>query len=113
MSKEWMLKTLESLGLKRLDAEVYVYLVQNEPQKARDISEALETYRRQLYRSLRSLQRRGIVSVSQERPVLFSAVSFDKVLDRFIEADREQAQLIEENREQLLSKWRSKILGEG
>ncbi len=113
MSKEWMLKTLKSLGLKRLDAEVYVYLVQNEPQKARDISEALETYRRQLYRSLRSLQRRGIVSVSQERPALFSAVSFDKVLDRFIEADREQAQLIEENRGQLLSKWRSKILGEG
>jgi sugar-specific transcriptional regulator TrmB len=28
-----MLKTLESLGLKRLDAEVYVYLVQNNPRK--------------------------------------------------------------------------------
>ncbi len=107
-----MLKTLESLGLKRLDAEVYVYLIQNEPQKARDIAGALETYKRQLYRSLRTLQRKGIVSVSQERPALFSAVSFDKVLDQFIEADREQAQRIEENKEKLLSMWRSKILGE-
>ncbi len=112
MAKEWMVRTLESLGLKRLDAEVYVYLMQNEPQKARDIAEALEMYKRQLYRSLRTLQRKGIVSVSQERPALFSAVSFDKVLDQFIVADRDVAQRIEENKEKLLSMWRSKILGE-
>ena len=108
-----MVKTLESLGLKRLDAEVYVYLAQHDPQKARDIAEALETYKRQLYRSLKSLRRKGMVSASQERPALFSAVSFDKVLDQFIEANREEALRVEENKEQLLSMWRSKILGEG
>ncbi len=107
-----MVKTLESLGLKLLDAEVYVYLVQSEPQKARDIAGALEMYKRQLYRCLRNLSRKGIVSVSQERPALFSAVSFDRVLDQFIKADRDQAQRIEENKEQLLSMWRSKIHGE-
>jgi sugar-specific transcriptional regulator TrmB len=105
-----MLKTLESLGLKHLDAEVYVYLAQNESQKAREIAEALETYKRQLYRSLKSLQRKGMVSASQERPVRFSAVSFDRVLDQFIQANREEAQRIEENKEQILSMWRSKIL---
>jgi sugar-specific transcriptional regulator TrmB len=109
LSKEWMVKTLESLGLKHLDAEVYVYLAQNYPQKAKDISEALETYKRQLYRSLKSLQRKGMISASQERPARFSAVSFDKVLDQFIEANREEAQRIEENKEQILSMWRSKI----
>jgi sugar-specific transcriptional regulator TrmB len=105
-----MLKTLESLGLKHLDAEVYVYLAQNEPQKAREIAEALETYKRQLYRSLKSLQRKGMVSASQERPTTFSAISFDKILDQFIQANREEAQRIEENKEQILSMWRSKIL---
>lgn len=107
-----MLKTLESLGLKRLDAEVYVYLVQNNPQKARDLAKALETYKRQLYRSLRKLQRKGMVSASQERPTYFSAVSLDKVLDRFSEANREAAQFIEDNKDQLISMWRSKILEE-
>jgi sugar-specific transcriptional regulator TrmB len=107
-----MLKTLESLGLKQLDAEVYVYLAKNEPQKARDISEALETYKRQLYHSLRNLQLKGMVSASQERPARFSAISFDKVLDQFIQANREEAQGIEENKEQILSIWRSKILGD-
>jgi sugar-specific transcriptional regulator TrmB len=109
MSREWMLKTLESLGLKHLDAEVYVYLAQNDPQKARDIAEALETYKRQLYRSLKSLQRKGMISASQERPARFSAVSFDKVLDQFIQANREEAQRIEENRDTLLSLWQSTV----
>lgn len=106
-----MVKTLESFGLKRLDVEVYVYLVQHDPQKARDIAEALETYKRQLYRSLKSLRRKGMVSASQERPALFSAVSFDKVLDQFIKANREEAQRIEESKEQILSMWRSNVIG--
>jgi sugar-specific transcriptional regulator TrmB len=105
-----MLKTLESLGLKHLDAEVYVYLAQNEPQKAKAIAEALETYKRQLCRSLKSLQRKGMISTSQERPATFSAISFDKVLDQFIQANREEAKRIEENKDQILSMWRSKVL---
>ena len=112
MSKELVLKTLERFGLKRLDAEVYVYLVQNNPQKARDLAKALETYKRQLYRSLRKLQRKGMVSASQERPASFSAVSLDKVLDHFSEASREVAQFIEDNKEQIISMWHSKILEE-
>jgi sugar-specific transcriptional regulator TrmB len=112
MSREWMFKTLKSLGLKHEDAEVYVYLAQNCPQKARDLAEALETYKRQLYRSLKKLQRKGIVTASQDHPPLFSAVSFDKILDQFIKTNREEAQRIEEDKEQILSMWRSKILEE-
>jgi sugar-specific transcriptional regulator TrmB len=109
LSKEWMLKTLESLGLKHLDAEVYLYLVQHEPQKARDIAEALETYKRQLYRSLKSLQCKGMVRVSQDRPTRFSAVAFDKVLDRFIQANMEDAERMEQNKNHILSIWQSEI----
>jgi sugar-specific transcriptional regulator TrmB len=105
-----MLKMLESLGLKHLDAEIYVYLVRNEPQKARDIAEALETYKRQLYRSLESLRRKGMVDVSQDRPARFSAVSFDKVLDRFIQANKEDAERMEQNKKHILSIWQSEVL---
>ena len=100
-----MVKTLESLGLKHLDAAVYVYLSQNDPQKAKDIAEALETYKRQLYRSLKNLHRKGMVSASQERPARFSAVPFDKVLDQFSKANREEAKRIEQNKEKILSHW--------
>ena len=112
MSKEWIVKTLDHLGLKRLDAEVYVYLTQNSPQKANDIAKDLETYKRQLYRSLRKLQRKGMVKTSQERPACFSAVSLDKILDQFMNVNREEAKFIEDNKEQIISLWRSKILEE-
>jgi sugar-specific transcriptional regulator TrmB len=105
-----MLKTLESLGFKHLDAEVYVYLLQNDQQKAKDIAKALETCKRRLYRSLESLRRRKMVSASEECPARFSAISFDKVLDQFVKANREEAQFVEKNREQILSMWRSKII---
>ena len=109
MAKEWMVKTLQSLGLKRLDAEVYVYLAQHDPQKARDIAEALEMYKRQLYRSLENLRRKGMVTASQECPAWFSAVAFDEVLDHFIKANREEARHVEQSKEQILSMWRSKV----
>ena len=107
-----MLKTLESLGLKHDDAEVYVYLAQNYPQKVRDIAAALETYKRQLYRSLKKLQHKGMVTASQDHPRFFSAVSFDKILDQFIKTNREEAQRIEEDKEQILMMWRFKIRGD-
>jgi len=71
----------------------YAHGSKRDPQKARGIAEALETYKRQLYRSLKSLQRK------QERPARFSAVAFDKVLDQFSKANMEEADRVEENRE--------------
>ncbi len=109
LSREWMFKTLESFGLRRLDAEVYIYLLQHDPQKAREIAETLETYRRQLYHSLKSLRDKGMVNVSEGRPASFSAVSFDRVLDALIKANTETARSIEQNKDHIMSFWRSKI----
>jgi len=104
-----MLKMLESLGLKRLDAKVYVYLVHYGSQKVEDIAEVLEIYKWQLYRSLKNLKLKGMISVGQDRPALFSAVSFDKVLDSFIISNREAAQYIEQNKDRILAVWRFKV----
>ncbi len=104
---------LESLGLGHLDAEVYVYLAHHDPEKARDITEALETSKRQLYRSLQSLQRRGMVSASQERPARFSAVAFDKILDQFIQANKQDAERVERAKDRILLLWKTQTLDDG
>ncbi len=104
-----MFKTLESFGLGKLDTEVYIYLVQHDPQKVKELAEALETFKRQLYRSLKSLRDRGMVNVSEGRPASFSAVSFDRVLDALIKANTETARSIEQNKDHIMSFWRSKI----
>lgn len=106
-----MLKNLVGVGLSRIDAEVYVFLATKGSQKARKIAEALKMSKQQLYRTLRKLQDKGIVHSSGERPATFSAVHIEKVIDLLIEANLEEAQQMEENREKILSLWRSMMKG--
>jgi sugar-specific transcriptional regulator TrmB len=107
LSKEWMLRTLVNLGFTETDAQVYVFLTTEGPQKARDIAEALRIYKWQLYRVLKNLQSKGIINASAEYPARFSAVLFEKVLDFLIKAKMEQQQVLQESKEELLATWRS------
>jgi len=102
-----MLKTLVCLGFRETDAQVYVLLSTEGPKKARDIAEALNLYRRQLYRILKKLQNNGMVNGSSEYPVCFSAVIFEEVLELLVEAKREQHKVLLASKEELLSTWRS------
>ena len=106
MSLERVLKTLEGFGLSRMDAEVYVYLAKKGPKKGRDLANALQVTKQQLYPSLKNLKNKGVVTASLERPALFSAVAFEKVVELLIKIKVEQAKAIEETREELLSNWR-------
>jgi sugar-specific transcriptional regulator TrmB len=101
-----VLRTLESFGLKRVDAEVYVYLAKKGSQKGIDLANALKIRKQQLHSILKNLQAKGVVTASTERPALFSAVAFEKALDLLLEADMEQAKAINETKEELLSSWR-------
>ncbi len=104
-----MLKALASLGFTETDSEIYVLLAKEGPQKGRKIGEALNLYKRQLYRSLKRLQKKGMVSSTLERPALFSAVSIETVLEVLIEAKKGQALALQNSRKELLSRWRSTI----
>jgi sugar-specific transcriptional regulator TrmB len=102
-----VLKTLEDFGLSRMDTEVYVYLAKKGPKKGRELAYALQVTKQQLYPSLKNLKNKGIVTVSLERPALFSAVAFEKVVALLIKIKVEQAKAIKETKEELLSNWRS------
>jgi sugar-specific transcriptional regulator TrmB len=101
-----VLRTFENFGLKRIDAEVYVYLAKKGPHKGVDLAAALKIRKHKLYSILKALQDKGIVTISPEHPALFSAVAFEKALDLLVEASMEQAKVIKETREELLSNWR-------
>ena len=104
---EPVLETLVSFGIKRLDAQLYIFLAQAGPLKGRDIAAMLRLYKQQLYRSLKSLTCKGCVEVTLERPARFSAVPLEKVLDRFMKTKMEQAEDLKASRDELLSSWRS------
>jgi sugar-specific transcriptional regulator TrmB len=107
MSQEKVLKTLQDLGLTSLDSKIYIYLAKKGPQKGNAISKALKVQKQQLYRNLKKLQSKAIVSATLEHPAKFSAVPFEKVLDLFIKAKLQEAQTIQTEKTRLLSSWQA------
>jgi sugar-specific transcriptional regulator TrmB len=112
LSLEKVLKTLVSLGLTQMDAKVYVLLAKRGPIKATDAAKALKISKQRIYPIIKSLQSKGIVNSTLERPARFSAVPFEKVLDLFVKAKIEQAQRIQQNKDTLLSDWQFIAIGE-
>jgi sugar-specific transcriptional regulator TrmB len=107
MSQERVIKALINLGLTPEDADVYVHLARQSPQKARNIGEALKMQDQHLYRCLRSLKNKEIVDVTAEHPTEISAIPFEKALDLLIKAHLKESQNIEQEKEEILSQWRS------
>lgn len=107
MSTERIFKTLVKLGFSETDAHVYIFLATKEPNMARNIAEALKINKQQIYLSLKRLQAKEIVNSSNEQPATFSALPFKKALDKLIDAKTEEAQNIEQNKEELLAAWRA------
>jgi sugar-specific transcriptional regulator TrmB len=109
LSLKRIIKVLASLGLSQTDAQVYIYLATNGPNKARAIVDDLNVNRGQVYQSLKRLQNKGVTIASDERPIEFSAVPFEDVLDLLMEIKKEQAQALQESRKEVLASWRKII----
>lgn len=97
------------LGLSEVDAQVYVFLALNGPHKAKEITEKMNLYKKQLYHSLKNLKDKDVVKASVDFPAVFSAIPFEVVLDLLAEIKKEQAQALLEVKEELLSSWRNII----
>jgi sugar-specific transcriptional regulator TrmB len=113
LSQQKILKTLVSIGLTQWDAKVYVLLAKRGPIRARDAAEALKISKQRLYPIIRSLQRKGIVNSSLERPARFSAEPFEKVLDLFVKAKMAEAHRVQQNKDAILEDWQSIAVAEG
>jgi sugar-specific transcriptional regulator TrmB len=102
-----MLKVLTELGLKKTEAKIYFYLSKRGPKQAHEIMKALKMKKQQLYPSIKSLQNKAIIESSLDRPARFSTIPFEKVLDLFARARMEEAKMIQQNKEKILTDWNS------
>ena len=101
-----MLKVLEGFGLSQEDAKVYIYLAKTNPQRGRDLAVGLKMTKRQLSPILKNLREKGLVTSSSKCAGLLSAVAFEALLDLYVKINVEQAQIIRESKEELLTSWR-------
>jgi sugar-specific transcriptional regulator TrmB len=106
MSHERVIKTLTILGLSQTDANVYIYLATNGPQKAEKIGDALKLKEQLLYQSIEKLKGKGVVSSIFEQSDLFSALPFDQTLELLVKVHLKDAQTIEQYKDEILSKWK-------
>jgi sugar-specific transcriptional regulator TrmB len=103
MSLERIIEALVHLGLPRLDAKVYVTIAKNGPQKAMDLTEILNINKKKTYICLKNLKSKGLVI--KFRP-MFSAISFEDVLDLLIRKEKELADSLQESEKELLATWK-------
>ena len=106
-SLERVIKTLIGLGLSNIEAEIYVHLAAIGPATVRNIIRGQTFDKRQTYRSLKTLQQKGIVSGNQEYPEEFSAVSFEQALDLLLEVKRELAKSLEASKAELIADFQT------
>jgi sugar-specific transcriptional regulator TrmB len=103
LSLERAVETLVNLGLTLIEAQAYVFWQKKGPHDERDLANALKTTEQQLYLSLKTLQNKGFINSTLKRHVIFSAVPLEKILNNLIKAKEDQAQRLNQDKEDFLS----------
>ena len=98
------MKVLTDLGLSRVDAELYVYLAKDGPQKMVDLVKALTYNKAKIYSILRNLQTKKLVS---KNPPVFCALPFEEALELLIKIKKEQTEAMIEQKKELLVNWKN------
>jgi sugar-specific transcriptional regulator TrmB len=101
-----VLETLASFDLKQSDVRVYVFLAKNGPRTGKNLCNTLNMPKHQVYQCLRNLKNKSLVSAIPEHPTVFSAVSFEKVLDLLVKAKLEEVKRAQQASEKALSDWK-------
>jgi len=107
-----VIKILRRFGFSKADAQVYIYLAKKGPRGEIDLCKALKLTSKQLDIILKNLQSKGLITTTIAQAKLFSALSFEIVLDQLVKSHIQHASAITENKEELLARWRSSIQNE-
>ena len=78
-----------------------VFLAKSGPSKASDVARAVQINRTETYRTIRNLQRRGLVEATLERPVRFQSVPFERCLQILIDERKTRVKNLEQRAENL------------
>lgn len=107
MSQEEVFGTFAKLEFTRTDIRVYICLAKKGPQKGKDLCVSLKMTKQRLYPCLKNLQKKGVVNASCDRPALFYALPFEKILDLITEVNNEKAKALQASKEELIASWKS------
>lgn len=78
-----------------------IFLAKTGPSKASEVARAVQINRTETYRTIRNLQRRGLVEATLERPVRFQSVPFGRCLQILVDERKARINILEQRGENL------------
>jgi sugar-specific transcriptional regulator TrmB len=105
LGEEPVRRILKSIGLTEKEIDIYIFLAKHDTLKGIEISKRTRIDKAEVYRILKSLQSKGFVQSTLEAPARFTTEPFDKVIDIFIKARRDEAALVENAKQNLINDW--------
>ena len=105
MSEKDVTKFLQMLGLSKREIQVYMFLAKSGVQSTSFVAKRLKMERVQAYRTFKKLQEKGFIEATLERPTRFTIVSFEALVDQFINAKRNEVANLTDQKLSLLSAW--------
>jgi len=107
LSEKDITKFLQVLGLSKREIQVYMFLAKSGIQSTSFVAKRLKMERVQAYRTFKKLQEKGFIEATLERPTRFTIVSFETLLDAFINSKKSEVDKLNEERGKIMSTWQN------
>jgi len=107
LDEKRLFEILRELGLSKREADIYLVLSRRGPQKAHSVAVHLDIDRAQMYRSLTSLQEKGIVELTIEAPKRYIAVPIEPLLETYINNKKSEVSRMETEKTDIVNYFQS------
>jgi len=98
---------LRDFGLTKNESKIYVFLSKNGATKAIKIAQEEKIPRTETYHLLSTLEKKGIVKTSIQRPTRFSAVNIEKAIESIIENQQKKIEELKLLKYDMIELWNS------
>jgi len=102
---ERITQTLLDLGLTEDEAKVLLFLNKKGEMKVQEVAKNVEIPRTHMYNVLQSLQSKGLVVSTIERPAKYKALSLNKAVDVLIESYKHKLRSFEKAKDAISHDW--------
>jgi len=105
MAEESLKQSLQKYGFTPNEAEIYIFLSRSGPCPARLVARRFNINRMKAYRTLRSLEEKGLVESIMGRPIRFAATPLGEILERHLKEMKDRVNDLESVERSILDTW--------
>jgi sugar-specific transcriptional regulator TrmB len=102
-----LIQELEVFGLSEKEAHLYVMLLKYGAKTSGELAKMLNSYRMDVYRTLETLDEKGMIEVSTENPTKYAAVAIATAIDSAIEKQAYGLQWMETHKHHVITASKS------